>query len=479
MKKFSVFLLLLMLAGQPLGRQQTATTRARSLVFTHVTVIDMTGAPPKPDMTVVVSGGRIAALGKTGSVRVPRGAQVIDASGKFLLPGLWDMHFHLHEVERTFPLFIANGVTGVRNMGGDWQKLFAWRAAVASGQLLGPRIVSCGPVIDGARPSNPDHALPVTTAAEARQAVVFLKQSGADFLKVYDDLPRAAYFALAEQAKKENLPFVGHVPREITMREASAAGQRSIEHLGTFLEGSSSVETELRNWPAPPVKDGNFSVIPARIAARGSRTLETYDAEKAEELLSQLVKHRTWQVPTLLAKWTNTNVDELSVAAANPLDKYIPAAEREGWSPQKNFFYRYRTPEFIAYQRRWFEKEMQVAGAMYRAGVPLLAGTDGGPYSVPGFGLHRELALLVEAGLTPLDALRAATINPAIFLGEADTLGTVEPGKTANLILLEANPLDRIDNTRRIDAVVVGGRYFPKSALRMMLANVEKSANSR
>lgn len=478
MKKFSVLLLLLILASQPIARQRAATAQSKPLVFAHVTVIDMTGAPPKSDMTVIVMGGRVAALGKTGSVRVPKGAQVIDATGKFLIPGFWDMHFHLKEVERTFPLFIANGVTGVRNMGGDFQKLFEWRAAASSGLLLGPRIVTCGPVIDGTRPANPDHALAVGTTVEASEAVLFLKESGAEFLKVYDDVPREAYFALAEQAKKQGLPFVGHIPRSVTMREAAAAGQKSVEHLGTFLEGSSSAEIELRNWASPPVKDGDFSAIPARIAARGNRMLETYSAERAEELLAQLVKHQTWQVPTLLAKWVNTNVDDLS-AAANPLYKYIPASEREGWSPQKNFFFRYRTREFIAYQKRLFEKEMQVVGAMYRAGVPLMAGTDGGAYTVPGFGLHRELALLVEAGLTPMDALRAATVNPAKFLGEADTLGTIEPGKTANLVLLEANPLDNIGNTRRIDAVVLNGRYFPKSALRMMLAHVEKTANPR
>lgn len=478
MKKVSALLLLLILAGQPIARQRPANTQSKPLAFIHVTVIDMTGALPKSDMTVVLTGGRVATLGKTGRVRVPGDAQVIDATGKFLIPGFWDMHFHVHEVERTFPLFIANGVTGVRNMGGDFQKLFEWRAAVASGRLLGPRIVTCGPVIDGPRPANPDHALTVGTAVEARQAVLFLKQSGAEFLKVYDDVSREAYFALAEQAKKQGLPFVGHVPRSVTMREVSAAGQKSVEHLGTFLEGSSSVETELRNWPSPPVKDGDFSIIPARIAARGNRTLETYSVQRAEELLSQLVKHRTWQVPTLLAKWVNTNVDDLS-AADDPHYRYIPAPAREGWTPQKNFFFRYRTREFITYQKRLFEKEMQIVGAMYRAGVPIMAGTDGGPYTVPGFGIHRELALLVEAGLTPMDALRAATINPAKFLGEADTLGTVEPGKTANLVVLEANPLDNIGNTERIDAVVVNGRYFPKSALRMMLANVEKTASLR
>ncbi len=473
MRKALALLSLLVFASQFITRRPPVP-ELTSLAFTHVTVIDMTGAPPKSDMTVVVTSNRISALGQTGKIRIPKEAQVIDATGKFLIPGLWDMHFHIHETERTFPLFIANGVTGVRNMGGDFQKLFEWREAVAFGRLLGPRIVACGPVVDGPNPANPDHAIPVSSAEEAKQTVDFLKRNGADFVKVYDGVPREAYFAIVEEAKQQGLPVVGHIPNDITMAEASNAGHRSVEHLGTFLEGSSSAETELRNWPAAHVKNGDFSVIPARIAARGNRMLDTYSEQKAAQLLSLLVKNRTWQVPTLLAKQVNTFVDDIS-KVQDPRYKYIPASVREGWSPDKNFFYRYRTPQFIAYQKRLFQKEMETVGAMHRAGVPLMAGTDGGPYTVPGFGLHQELALLVKAGLTPMEALQAATINPARFLGEADKLGTIEQGKLANLILLDASPLEDISNTERIAAVVLNGRFFPRIILRMMLANVEKA----
>lgn len=422
MRKSLSLLLLLIFVNQTTA-QRRPDTESSALAFTHVTVIDMTGTPPKLDMTVVVTGNRITDLGQYGKVRIPRGAQIIDATGKFLLPGLWDMHYHIKETERTFPLFIVNGVTGVRNMGGDFQKLFEWRDAVASGRLLGPRIVACGPVVDGPRPSNPDHAIPVSNAAEGKQAVEFLKRSGADFVKVYDGVPRDAYFAIVEESKKQGLPFVGHIPNAVTMAEASNAGEKSVEHLGTFLEGSSTAETELRNWQSPPVKNGDFSVIPIRIAARGNRMLDTYSEQKAEQLLALLARNNTWQVPTLLAKHVNTFVDEVS-KVQDPNFKYIPASIRDdGWSPDKNFFYRYRTPEFIAYQKRLFQKELETVGAMNRTGVPILAGTDGGPYSVPGFGLHHELALLVKAGLTPMEALRAATINPAKFLGESDKSG--------------------------------------------------------
>jgi Amidohydrolase family len=477
MRKSSALLLLLIFVSQLIA-QRLPITQPGSLAFTHVTLIDMTGAPPKPDMTVVMTGNRITALGQTGKIRIPRDAQIIDATGNFLIPGLWDMHFHIKETERTLPLFIANGVTGVRSMGGDFQKLFEWREAVASGRLLGPRIVACGPVIDRPHPANPDHAIPVSNAEDGKQAVDFLKRNGADFVKVYDSVPRDAYFAIVKEAQEQGLPFVGHIPSAITMTEASNAGQKSVEHLGAFLEGSLTAETELRNWPAPPVKNQDFSVIPARIAARGNRMLDTYSEQKAAQLLSLLAKNNTWQVPTLLAKQVNTFVDDIS-KAQDPHYRYVPASVREGWSPDKNFFYRFRTAEFIAYQKKLFQKEMEVVGEMRRAGVPIMAGTDGGAYTVAGFGLHQELALLVKAGLTPMQALQAATINPAKFLGESDTLGTIEQGKIANLILLEANPLENISNTERIDAVVVNGKYFSKTVLRMLLANVEKAANPR
>src|SRR6185436_4902450 len=223
----------------------------------------------------------------------------------------------------------------------------------------------------------------------------FLKRNGADFIKVYDGIPRGAYFAIVEEAKKQRLTLVGHIPNSVTMAEASNAGQKSVEHLGTFLEGSSTAEAELRSWPSSPIKNGDFSVIPARIAARGNRMLDTYSAQKASQLLTLLAKNGTWQVPTLLAKQVNTFIDDIS-KVQDPRYNYIPASVRDGWTPDKNFFYRYRTSEFIAFQKRLFQKEMETVGAMHRAGVPIMAGADGGPYTVPGFGLHQELALLVK-----------------------------------------------------------------------------------
>ena len=436
------------------------------LVINHVTVIDMTGAPPRTNMTVVIQADRIKQIGSSDHIRIPRGSQIIDARGSFLIPGLWDMHVHFTEVARTFPMFIANGVTGVRNVGGDLEQLLKWRAAVAAGKLLGPRIVTCGPILDGPDPVAHGPTIVVANAEEGRKAVDDLKARGADCIKVYDRLPRDAYFAIIDEARKKQIPVVGHVPLSISSLEASAAGQASIEHLGNFFESATSLGSALYK-DETPVKDP--SEFPRRIAARGMRMLDTYDEQRAHEILAAFVRNRTWQVPTLETKWTQTYIDDLFSKGDYRL-KYIPAADLQWWSPDKNFFARYRTAEYIAYKKRLFQRELQLVGDMHRAGVRFMTGTDlSGAYVFAGFSVHHEMELLVRAGLTPLEALQASTTNPAIFLGEEKTLGTVEVGKTANLVLIEANPLTDIRNTQRIKAVILKGEYIPKERLESLL----------
>jgi imidazolonepropionase-like amidohydrolase len=376
-------------------------------------------------------------------------------------------------------MFVANGVTGVRNMGGAAEDLFRWRAQVASGRLLGPRLVAAGPIMDGPDPAAHGPTVVVATVADARRTVAELKQRGADFIKVYDRLPRDAYFAVIAEAKRQGLPVVGHVPLSVTTLEASDAGQKSIEHLGTILEGSSSIATELRQLESAPAPSGDFSEFPRRIAARGERMLNTYDEERANEIFQHLIRNLTWQVPTLVTKQSQTFIDDFSRNGDERL-KYIPASEQEWWSPQKNFFARYRTPEYIVFKRKLFQKELELVGAMHRAGVLFMAGTDlSNAYVFAGFSLHDELALFVQAGFTPLEALQTATRNPPLFLGESKSLGTVERGKFADLVLLEANPLADIRNSSRINAVILNGRYLAKDELQRMLAAAEAAAQKK
>jgi hypothetical protein len=220
-----------------------ATPPQSTLVFTHVNVIDATGAPVQPDMTVVVEDQRIVDLGKSGRVGIPKNAQTVDASGKYLIPGLWDMHVHeifgdwLPRDEKVIPLlFVANGVTGVRDMGGDLEPLKQWRRAIAEGKLLGPRMIIAGPMLDGPVPQFPSSA-PVKTADDGRRIVDELKKGGADFIKIQSLIPRDGYFAAAEEANKLGIVFAGHVPDAVRAVEASNAGQKSIEHLtGVFWQ---------------------------------------------------------------------------------------------------------------------------------------------------------------------------------------------------------------------------------------------------
>ena len=474
-------LMLIILLPTLLAAQMKPISEAQPLVLNNITVIDMTGAQPKPNMTVVIVGNRIAALGRTGKVRVPKNVQTIDATGKFLIPGLWDMHVHLSETKTPFPLFIANGVLGVRHMGGNLKQVFQWREDVRLGKLLAPRIVTSGTVADGA--DEGDWSVETLTAEQGRKAVSINKNQGADFIKVYDGVSRDAYFALVEEAKRQRISFAGHVPIAITSFEASDAGQRGFEHLGNILRSSSTlpaneIEQRADALVKPSGKPGDFSHIPARIAEQTKIELATYDRQKAEQLFARFVKNQTWQVPTLEIKRVLSYVDD-GTFFNDPRMKYIPTAELEELKPENNFLLKYRTPEFIRVKKLLYQKEFDLVREMHRARVGFLLGTDIPGYGYTGFTVHDELALFVQAGFTPLEALETTTINPAKFLGLEKSLGTIEKGKLADLVLLDADPLENIANTKKISAVIINGKYLPKDSLQKMLADVEAIANKK
>jgi imidazolonepropionase-like amidohydrolase len=477
MKKLFLLLLLLALPAQPSPEPPEppqSPQKARPLVFTHVTVIDATGAPAQSDMTVVVREGRIAEVGNSAAVRAPEGAQVIDAMGKFMIPGLWDMHVHWFHRDH-FPLFVANGVTGIRMMWGMPQH-HQWRKEIEQGTLVGPRMEIASAIVDGPKPIWPG-SLAVGTDAEGRQAVSRSKQEGADFIKVYSRLPREAYFAIADEAKKLGLPFAGHVPASVTVAEASDAGQKSIEHLTNLLEACSSREEDLRKMGAEAwqnLPEGQSFPSRASLRALTGLMLETFSPDKANALFARLARNHTWQCPTLTVLRNIANLDDPKMHE-DPRLKYMPPGLADGWNPKNDFRFKDRAAEDYELGRAVYKKNTELIAPMRRAGVEFLAGTDVlNPYCFPGFSLHDELGLLVQAGLTPMEALQAATLNPARFLGKEKEIGTVEKGKIADLLLLEADPLADIGNTRKIDAVVFGGRMIPKADLQKMLADLAR-----
>ena len=438
------------------------------LAIIHVNLIDATGAPVQADMTVIVQGKQILQLGKSASTTVPKAARVVDGRGKYLIPGLWDMHVHeifgawLPEDEKITPvLFVANGVTGVRDMGGDLEPLKKWRARIAEGKLLGPRMIIAGPMLDGPIPQFPSSA-PVKDAAEGRRIVEELQKNGADFIKIQSLIPRDGYFAAADEAKKLGIVFAGHVPDKVRATEASNAGQKSIEHLTGVFEGCSTVEDELMAAPRGP--------------GRG-RFLSTYDPERAKALIALFLKNQTWQVPTLFWERGEWLIEQTN-SGPDPLEKYAPVAWRDRtWPMFTRDISKGWSTDPVADREKFFQEELKMVGEMNRAGVPILAGTDtaAGVRVYPGFSLHDELELLVRAGLTPMEALQAATLNAGEYLDLADT-GTIEKGKRADLVLLDSNPLVDIKNTRTIQSVVLAGRYFSRTDLDHLLHQVEEAA---
>jgi hypothetical protein len=460
-----------------LDGQQGPNPTPQSLVFTHVTVIDTTGANAKPDMTVVIIGDRIREIVHSETIRPPKNAEIFDATGKFLIPGLWDMHVHWYDKDYV-PLFIANGVTGVRQMFGAPEH-YQWRKEIEAGQRVGPHMLIASPIVDGPKPVWPG-SIAVSNASEGRQAVIEIKRSGADFVKVYSLLPRDAYFAIADESKKEGIPFEGHVPDSISVEEASNAGQRTIEHLTGVLNACSSREAELRGL----AQEAEDQPLSARFAGpkyreRQELALGTYSPERAEILFGELRKNQTWQCPTLtvLRSWAYSDTPSLT---NDPRLKYIPRDIASSWDPKADIFLKAMTAKDWALSKKVFSKELEIVGAMQHAGVQILAGTDTlNPFCFPGFSLHDELGLLVQSGLTPMQALQAATLNPARFLGRERDFGTIARDKIADLVLLDANPLDDIGNTRKISAVVFGGKLLSRASLDEMLAKIEVLASRK
>jgi imidazolonepropionase-like amidohydrolase len=422
----------------PLAGLLVAPVAAAQLAITHVTLIDTTGGPPRADATVVIRNGRIASI-ESG---VPAGMEIVEGRGKFLIPGLWDMHVHLSWTkESALRVLVANGVTGVRDLGGRLGEIDEWRTKIGAGLLVGPRIFRAGPILNGQKfnqyqmvPGNPD---------ETRGVVRALKEAGVDFVKVHRRMQRDSYFAAIDEAKTQGLPLAGHIPMTVTPEEASDAGQATVEHVVTIFEGTFSA----------PLKEGEL------LAA-----MRRWRVQDAATLLARFVRNHTVVVPTLVAY-------DPEFDPSGSLSKYVALSFRDNARKEPK-----PSPAELEGSQATFSEFKEVVRAMNRAGVTLLAGSDIAAARVPGFTLHQELALLVESGLTPLQALQAATLNPARSLNRSGDYGSVDAGRIADLVLLDANPLDDIHNTRRIHAVISRGRLFRRADLDALLREAEAMA---
>ena len=458
------------------------------LALTHVAVVDATGSPAQLEMTVIISGGYITALGPAAKVKVPVDARVINASKKFLIPGLWDMHIHVDDSElypshpsgadkeAVFPLLIANGVTGSRDMGGGLEQIKQWRTRIELGELLGPRMFTPGPIVDGKYPIWLGE-MRVESDAEARDAVRNLARRGADFIKVYDSISQASYFALADEAKRLGIVFAGHVPQLLSAAQASDAGQKSLEHMYNFPLDCSTREEEFRKDIAAGYDDPK--AVPPPLFEGNAEVLASYSRQKCKTLFARFARNGTWLCPTLHNSWRHAHNADAGLID-DERARFYPQVFREYWKTKTSDEHR-RSPEFVVRMQAYYELVREMIPDAQQAGVGLLAGSDSGAneYSVPGFSLHDELAELVNAGLTPMQALQSATLNAARYLGITDAFGTVEVGKIADLVLLDGNPLEDIRNTRKISAVVVNGRILDKPELQKLFDDALQSMKKR
>ena len=416
------------------------------LAITHVTIIDTETGSAQPDMTVLIRDGRIARVERAGGAP-PGDAPEVEAQGKFLIPGLWDMHVHLsYNTASALPVLLANGVTGVRDCGSDLEEIDRWRALIGAGVLAGPRIVRAGPMLNGQ--SFNRYQMVTGNPEQARGIVRALKQVGVDFIKIHRRTPRDAYFAIIDEAKKQGLTVVGHIPMTVKPEEASDAGQL-IEHEETLFEGTFSA-----------------GLAPGQLPD----AIRRFPAEAADTLFARFVRNHTSLTSTLVA-WRYTIRFAEDSAMSDPRMRYIARSLKEALRARPMV-----SAQELPELKRVIVEYQAMLGQLNRAGVMLLAGTDIPAGRFPGFALDDELAVLVDAGLTPIQALRAATLNPAKVLKKESDFGSISAGKVADLVLLDANPLDDIRNTQRIAAVVAGGKLLRRSALDSLLRAGEEMA---
>ncbi len=400
----------------------------------------------------MIQDGRIAAMGPSGHVPIPAGARRIDGRGKFLMPGLADMHVHVDSTA-SLELFVAYGVTTVRNMWGA-PVILHWRNEVARGALLGPTIYTAGPLLDGPNAVWTGSQV-VENATDAEEAVKTQKQAGYDFLKVYARLQPAAYDAIIAVAKRHNMPVAGHVPSDVGLEHVLAQRQGSIEHVDGYIrlvqkDDSPALKMEGRE---------EFFELPNYV-----------DEGKMQSLARTVQAAGVWSCPTLIVKHRRATPEQLRAFRESPERRYLPPLVLASWDPSSDFRTRTWSPEFLQVLSKRASIDVAFTRALHAAGARLLLGTDqGNPFVVPGSSAITELHYLVEAGLSPWEAIRAGTHDAAEFLGAGEQFGTVAVGKRADLILVDADPLEDVANVARQSGVMVRGRYLSAGKIKTML----------
>ena len=455
-----------------LGATSAAAQERADLLVRHATIVDVEHGRLIEDQAVATRGDSIVAVGRDGDMaKAWRAKATIEAGGKFLIPGLWDMHVHfgggpelIAENQALLPLYVAHGITTVRDASGDLpNEVLAWRGQIASGALLGPTLLSSGPKIEGIKPVWKG-TIEVGSQAEVDKAVAHLQQVGVDFVKITDNTLKPELFLYAvAQARRAGLKTSGHIPMALTVKQAMDAGLSSIEHLDyAFRAGARNEEAVVADFAAGRID-----------RPEAARRLDAgFDRETAMTVYRDMARRGVFVTPTLNGTRILSFLDQ---------DKHADDAYLAYIGPKLRQTYEWRigrianeAPSTAAFRHEHYGRVAAVLPLLQEAGVTIMAGTDAGflnSFNYPGVGLHDELELYVKLGLTPQQALVSATRAGPAWFGKLDRYGSVETGKAADLVLLDANPLADIAATRAIRAVVMRGTVYQRPALDGLMAD--------
>lgn len=433
--------------------------RKRAFVFVNVNVISFANQDEiLHNETVVVAGYRIVNI-EDGSTKIPEDVFQIDCLGKYyLMPGLADMHVHAWN-EADLILFLVNGVTTIRNMWGSYRQL-SWRKRITEGKLFGPTIYTAGPLIDG-EPPIWNSSKVVKNSAEARDEVGLEKARGYDFVKVYNRLSAESYEAIVDAARMHGLPVAGHVPDAVGLHSVLNLRQDSIEHLTGYINAIESDDSPF----------GGIADMKSRRAA-----VDYIDRKKIPQVAKETFEAGTWNCVTLIVLRKFVSKEESLKFLEEPEMKFVPPSVLASWDPSKDFRIKTMTSEDFKQTRKADLIRKELVAELHRAGAHILLGTDTpNPFVIPGFSIHEELRNLVDAGLSPYEAIKAGTSDAAKFLKASDEFGSIRAGLRADLILTEANPLEDVRNVARRIGVMVRGKWFTEKELLKMLDDLVAS----
>lgn len=466
--------------------QPSGITFEDALCIENISTIDPVDGL-KEHQTIIIKEGKIFQISPSDDLQLSRKNTIVDGSDKFLMPGLWDAHVHFSYLEELAPsmldLFLVNGITSVRDTGGEFEFVNKWRKKSLANPTTSPRVMMAGPLLDGnpnvydgSDPGHPELSVGLNTVEDVIKKVNELDGLGVDFLKAYEMLSPEQFKMITQLAKEKGLKVTGHVPLSMDVISASNAGLNSMEHLRNLeLSCASNADELLLQRQQLLIKDKSElgGVLRSKIhQQQRSIAIKNFDSKKADEILAVLAKNETWQIPTLTL---STSFASRHFESPNWQDgfKYLPTSLEKDWKASIEEIKSTEVSDFDIEYAQWM---LDMTRRIHDAGIEIMAGTDCPIFFLtPGQSLHKELERLVSAGLSPIEAIKSATLNPAQYFNLENELGMIQTNYWADLVILDANPLEDITNTTKINAVIKEGNLISRDELDQILARLSSN----